>query len=131
MGARKLIVLDTHILVWMILDAGRMPPKILSAISAENVLGVPAISLWEIAMLARKGRIRLPETVLFWLQRALAQPKIRLIPINAEIAARSASLSIHGDPADRLIAASALVLRCPLATVDGNLLSMPELQTVT
>jgi PIN domain nuclease of toxin-antitoxin system len=130
MGTRKLIILDTHILVWMILDAGRIPPGILSAIADESVLGVPAISLWEIAMLVDKGRIHLPEPVLLWLQRVLAQPKIRLIPINAEIAVRSAALSIHGDPADRLIAASALVLQCPLATVDRNLVSMPELPTV-
>jgi PIN domain nuclease of toxin-antitoxin system len=53
MGERALIILDTHILVWMILNADKIPSKILSKIETEDTLGIPAISLWEIAMLGK------------------------------------------------------------------------------
>jgi PIN domain nuclease of toxin-antitoxin system len=94
-------------------------------------LGISAISLWEIAMLSAKGRIALPLPVLPWLQEALSPEDMRLLPITPEIAALSGTLAMHGDPADRLIAATALAHKCPLVTVDGNLLSIPDLQTVS
>ena len=130
MGERALIILDTHILVWMLLSADKIPSNIVSKIAAETVLGIPAISLWEIAMLVDKGRISLSEPVLPWLKKALLQPKMRLVPISPEIAAHSGALKMHGDPADRLIAATAIELRCPLATVDDNLLAFPDLLTI-
>jgi PIN domain nuclease of toxin-antitoxin system len=108
----------------------RIPAKVLSVIERENVLGVSAISLWEIAMLADKGRITLSMPLLPWLRDTLSAPKMTLLPITPEIAARSGSLVMHGDPADRLITATALEYDCVLATVDTNLLALPVLKTV-
>jgi PIN domain nuclease of toxin-antitoxin system len=130
MGERLLIVLDTHIFLWLDLELQRIPAKIASAIEKTDTLGIPAISLWEIAMLSAKGRIELPLPVLPWLQEALSQKNIILLPITPEIAACSGTLEMHGDPADRLIAATAITSNCPLATVDGNLLALPGLQTI-
>jgi PIN domain nuclease of toxin-antitoxin system len=130
MGAGPVIILDTHIFVWMLLSADKIPSNIVANIADETVLGIPAISLWEIAMLVDKGRIVLSEPVLPWLKRALLSPKIRLVPISPEIAVRSGALNMHGDPADRLIAATALELHCALATVDNNLLAFPDLLTL-
>jgi PIN domain nuclease of toxin-antitoxin system len=56
---------------------------------------------------------------------ALAQPKIALLPVTPPIAATSVGLSTHGDPADRLIAATAMTYACPLATVDWLLCELP------
>jgi PIN domain nuclease of toxin-antitoxin system len=81
-------------------------------------------------MLAEKGRVTLPEPLLPWLKRTLALDKLKLLPVTPEIAARSAGLPMHGDPADRLIAATAIEYNCPLATVDGLLLKMPLLKTI-
>jgi PIN domain nuclease of toxin-antitoxin system len=81
-------------------------------------------------MLENKGRIVLSIPILPWLQKALAAPKMKLLPIMPEIAARSGSLTMHGDPADRIIAATAIVHDCRLATVDDLLLKIPELKTV-
>jgi PIN domain nuclease of toxin-antitoxin system len=125
-----MLILDTHIFLWMNILPNKISKKILSAIADEDVLGIPAISLWEIAMLADKKRISLPRPTLPWLQQALTAPKMRLLPITPEIAALSATLSMHGDPADRMIAATAIVHACPLATVDDLLCAMPELITV-
>jgi PIN domain nuclease of toxin-antitoxin system len=130
MGERLLIVLDTHIFLWLDLELHRIPAKITLAIEKADTLGISAISLWEIAMLSTKGRIELPIPVLPWLQEALSQKNVVLLPITPEIAACSGTLEIHGDPADRLIAATAITLNCPLATADGNLLAMPSLQTI-
>jgi PIN domain nuclease of toxin-antitoxin system len=125
-----MIELDTHIFLWMDIEKERIPPKIRSAIDAEKRLGVSAISLWEIAMLVEKGRLTLPEPLLPWFKKALTIEKMRLLPITPEIAARSEGLPMHGDPADRLIAATAIEYDCPLATVDGLLLKMPMLKTI-
>jgi PIN domain nuclease of toxin-antitoxin system len=130
MGIPLMLILDTHIFVWLGIDRKRIPSKIFSAIEKADILGIPAISLWEIAMLSAKGRIALPLPVLPWLQEALSPGNTKLLPITPEIAVLSGTLDIHGDPADRLIAAAALVHKCPLATVDGNLVVIPNLQTL-
>jgi PIN domain nuclease of toxin-antitoxin system len=125
-----LIILDTHLFIWTNIAAYKIPRKIRLAMHDADTWGVPSISLWEVAMLEEKGRIKLPSPVLTWLRKALAAPKIKLVPITAEVAARSGSLPMHGDPADRLIAATAIEYDCSLATVDHNLLAFPELKTV-
>jgi PIN domain nuclease of toxin-antitoxin system len=126
-----LIILDTHIFIWLTEEGTeRIPTSILSAIEAELVLGVSAISLWEVAMLENKGRIVLSIPLLSWLREALAAPKMKLLPITPEVAARSGSLLMHGDPADRLIAATAIEHDCFLATLDGPLRLVPLLKTI-
>jgi PIN domain nuclease of toxin-antitoxin system len=130
-GERLLIILDTHIFIWLIEESvKRIPKSILSAIENEPVLGIPAISLWEVAMLENKGRIVLSMPLLPWLQEALTAPKMKLLPISPEVAARSASLLMHGDPADRLIAATAIEHDCFLATLDDSLRLVPLLKTI-
>jgi PIN domain nuclease of toxin-antitoxin system len=130
MGEGLLIVLDTHIFVWMNLEPDRIPAEIQSAMDAETVFGIPAISLWEIAMLTGKGRLAITEPLLLWMRKALSMKKIRLLPVTPEIAVLSGGLRMHGDPADRLIAATAITCHARLATVDGNLLNMPILPTI-
>jgi PIN domain nuclease of toxin-antitoxin system len=96
MGERLLIILDTHIFIWQTeKHTERIPAKIQAALSAEPVLGIAAISLWEVAMLEEKGRIKLSMPVLPWLLKALSEPKIKLLPITPEVAARSGRLPMH------------------------------------
>jgi PIN domain nuclease of toxin-antitoxin system len=102
----------------------------LTAISNEKTLGIPAISMWEIAMLAGKKRIDLPVPVLEWLQEALSFDRFTVLPLSPEIAARSGVLPLHGDPADRHIAATAIEYDCPLATVDTLLSQLPVLKSL-
>ncbi len=116
-----MIVLDTHTFIRMILTPSSLPSVVLDAIQREGQLGVPAISLWEIAMLCRKSRLELPDEPLLWFQRALALPKMALLPLTPEIAALSETLRMHGDPADRMIVATAITHDCALATADGKI----------
>ena len=66
---------------------------------------ISAISIWEIGMLAERGRIELEMDTLEWVERALACPLMQLVPITPKIAVQSCRLpgTIHGDPANRLL----------------------------
>jgi PIN domain nuclease of toxin-antitoxin system len=87
------IVVDTHVLVWLVADDARLGDEARAAISAAAIDGgvlVSAITPWEIAMLAHKGRLLLGREVGAWIEAALALPGIRLAPIVPAIAVDSA-----------------------------------------
>ncbi|MDR1787102.1 MAG: type II toxin-antitoxin system VapC family toxin [Treponema sp.] len=121
-------LVDTHIFIWLNEDKSRIPHKMLAALDAEPDLRVSPISFWEVAMLNAKGRITLSEPVLFWLRHALEYPKMDVLPLTPEIAARSAGIVMHGDPADRLIVATALEHACRFASVDSLMTEIPSLR---
>jgi PIN domain nuclease of toxin-antitoxin system len=82
-------------------------------------------------MLVRKGRLGLDRDVGTWVDRALAAPKVRFIELTPEIAVTAAGLDeIPGDPADRMIAASALIMKVPLVTKDEALRASRRVSTI-
>ena len=125
-----MIVLDTHALIWLNDDAGRLSNAACEAIQSEGELGVSVISLWEVSMLWQYGRIELDLPLETWLEKACSQPKVRLLSISVAVAARTARLELHGDPADRLIVASALVHQCALITRDENIQNAKIVRTI-
>jgi PIN domain nuclease of toxin-antitoxin system len=107
-------VFDTHI--WLRASAGDRQLGFLQNFRGTAI--VPAISVWEVAMLASKGRIDLQPDVDRWIHTNLQSP-VRLEPLHPEISIESCRLpDFHGDPADRIIVATALVLGTPLITTD-------------
>ena len=111
------VVLDTHVWIWM--AAGDERAGLMRNYAGRFIL--PAISVWETAMLAAKGRLKLEPGVDEWVARNLEAP-VELEPLSAEISVRSSRLGeFHGDPADRLIVATALVLQMPLVTADRQI----------
>ena len=90
---------------------------------------VSAITPWEIGMLVAKGRLVLDRDVMDWLQAALALPGIRVAPLEPAVAVASTRLpdDLHGDPADRLIVATARHLGATLITADAALLAYGRL----
>lgn len=126
-----MIVLDTHAWIWWTGSPERLSKRARSAIDASNELVVPAICCWEVAMLVAKRRLELDRDVLVWLRQALAQPRIELEPLGPEIAARSASIALaHGDPADRMILATALHRRAPLISKDERVRASKHVDVV-
>jgi len=121
------IVADTHVLIWAVQDDERLGPAarntVESAARADG-LTIAAITPWEIAMLAQKGRLALGREVGAWIDAALALPGVRLAPLLPAIAVDSVRLpgGMHADPADRMIVATARHLGLPLLTADGALL---------
>jgi len=121
-----LIVLDTHVLIWMVQDDDRLGQQMRQTIDAQvedGTLLFPAICVWEIALQASRGRIRLPLPPAAWTRRILQVPRFSLVPLKPEIAADAVDLDWpHKDPADRMIVASAMHMHLPLATADRAIL---------
>lgn len=122
------LILDTHVWLWLMTgDATlrRTPALALIEQAALDArLLVSAISVWEIGMLEAKGRISLPVDAMQWVAKALAAPGVRLQPLTPAIALHSSRLpgDFHGDPADRILVASARQLDAVLVTRDGKIL---------
>ena len=118
------VLLDTHIWIWLMNgDGHRLRPRALAAIegAAEHgAVHVAAISTWEVAMLEGRGRLRLSGDSLAWVRSALSAPGITQVPLSPEIAVASTRLpgNLHGDPADRILVATARMLDVTLVTQD-------------
>ena len=123
-----MLMLDTHVLLWFRHDRRRLGRQTLAAIDAawaNQDVAVSTITFWEVAMLRDKGRIALPEEVGLWRQYLLADG-LREIPVDGLTAIAAGSLSYpRGDPADRLIIATAMVGNHQLATFDHAILAWP------
>ncbi len=127
-----LTVLDTHVWIWVVEgDRTALSAPAIEAIERAGKSGavrVSAISVWEVAMLEAKGRISLTRPVDDWVQAALQAPGVQLLPLSPEIAIGSTRLPgvPHGDPADRILMASARHLGGRLATCDREILKYSE-----
>ena len=121
-----MILLDTHVLVWLDEASPRLGSAAIEQIDSafhSGMAAVSAISFWEVGMLVRKGRIRMDMDLAVWRADFLQQGLIE-IPITGDIGVRAAGFDdFHGDPADRLIAATALQNSASLLTADERLLS--------
>ena len=107
-----------------------MPPtlELMEKASEESLLRVSAISIWEIGMLEAKGRVRFDIDCLDWIDEALGLPGVSLMPLTPSICIRSSRLpeGLHGDPADRIIVATARELGAILVTRDERILRYSE-----
>jgi PIN domain nuclease of toxin-antitoxin system len=130
------IICDTHIPIFY-----QDQPERLSALArktfeqglVENRLAVADISLWEIAMLFARGRLNssASTTPTAYIRDLINGYVLEVLPISAEIAVASQSRQFgHGDPADRLIAATAMLAKAPLITADEKLRGVRGLKTI-
>lgn len=126
-----MLVLDTHVLVWLDEGNPRLGATALTAINealAAGQLAVATISFWEIAMLLEKRRLIIQTGLEPW-RSDLLQSGLQELPLRSETAIRAAQLqSFHGDPADRMIVATALENGATLITADAKILSWEPLQ---
>lgn len=123
----KLILLDTHVWVWLMLGddrLGRANRRMLEKAVPDGRLRVSAISVWEVAMLEAKGRLTLASDCESWVREALAAPGIRLAELTPHIAISGTRLpgGFHGDPADRMLVATARESEAVLLTADQGIL---------
>ena len=127
-----MLLLDTCILIWLDTD----PPKV-SAAAQEAIranagsLFVSAISMMEIAIKCRKGKLSLPLPPEQWFPQVLSAHGIAETAIDWPIALRSAQLPpLHADPCDRIIIATAQLRGMPIATPDPLIRAYPNVQIV-
>ena len=120
------LLLDTHALIWLMEGLSRLSRKarqLAEDAAKDGLLRVSAISLWEIATLESKGRISFDRDCQTWINEMLASPGLHLVPLTPEIAVQSTRLpgTVHGDPADRILIATARVLNATLLTADTKI----------
>lgn len=131
---RKVLVLDTHVLVYDALAPARLSARARKAVNhafAARELACCDISLWEIAMLIARERLDPSMDARQFLDDLITARRLQVLPITPEIAVLSQSDAFaHGDPADRLIAATALYHRAALVTSDARLRKLGEITTV-
>lgn len=130
-----MIILDTHVWVWWASNPKRLSPsakKIIGRSMENNEIFISAISVWEVALLADKDRLRLTLEVNDWIARSERLPFVTFIPIDNAITLKSVFLpgDFHSDPADRIIVATAITSGAPLVTKDERILSYPYVETV-
>lgn len=115
------VILDSHVLHWWSAEPDRMSPAAREAIADADDLAVADISWFELAWLAQHERIVLTIPILAWLQQLAAQ--VRTMPVTPAVAQTAVNLpsSFPGDPADRLIYATAIEHGWPLITKDQRL----------
>ena len=120
------VLLDTHVWVWWLTPQSplsRRERNALDALGERRELCLSAISLWEAQMLHGKGRLELPFAFADWLEQAADERMLAVVPLDTHVilALDALPASFHGDPADRLIVATARSRRLPLATHDGTI----------
>jgi len=129
-----LIVLDTHVLVNDALDPRRLSRRARAAIDEGEQAGTLAcsdMSLWEIAMLMARGRLKVDADAKSFLEGLLLGRAVRVLPISPAIAVLAQSDEFaHGDPADRIIAATALSHRAALLSADARLRKLRSLRVL-
>ena len=126
-----MILSDTHTFLWFITAdrrLGRLSNRMMWQASLDRDLAFSAISIWEVSMLLQKGRLDVTFNVNAsqWRQDLIARG-LTEIPVDGAIAARAGDLEdMHGDPADRIIVATALQDGHRLITNDTNILNWPH-----
>jgi PIN domain nuclease of toxin-antitoxin system len=135
MGGIGMIVLDTHIIVWDALKPEMLSDKAKEAIftaNHEDGIIFCDISLWEIAMLIKRGKLHVERPYQEFISFVLDANNYLLWSITPEIAERSTQFSpaVTKDPADRIIAATAIIEHVKLVTADQNLRQASEIPTI-
>jgi PIN domain nuclease of toxin-antitoxin system len=111
-------------LVWWVTAGGPLTKRERQALgdaASAGALSISAISLWEVQMLHQKGRLVLPIPFADWLARATDESVLTVLPIDRDVIIALGALppAFHGDPADRIIVATARTHALPLATHDA------------
>ena len=123
------LLLDTHIWLWLFREPKRVGRRTLQILKdPKNELWLSPISTWEILTLHHKGRIKLHMDIAEWIAKATAGTQEA--PFTHEIALAGRELPLQQDPADRIIAATALVLDLTLVTADERLLELTNIKTL-
>jgi PIN domain nuclease of toxin-antitoxin system len=126
------LLIDTHIWLWYLnaVEDQMSPDALMFLRKSANDAGliVSDMSVWELGTKAAKGKLTLHPSVTTWIGRAAHAPGIAFAPVDRDILLASTQLpgSIHGDPVDRILVASAIAADIPLVTADRAILDYAD-----
>ena len=128
-------LMDTHVWIWWHTAPQKLSSKvrdIIGGLNTNDQLLLSAISIWEVAKLVEKNKIKLSVGIDLWIAQALKMSHFQLIPLSPDIAIESTRLPqpFHQDPADQIVVASARLLDATLLTVDQLILSYSHVRTL-
>ena len=126
-------LLDTNAWLRWFHQPHELPPAIRQLLNAEKVVGLSPMSIVEVAQKHHKGKLELPLAVDVWVAQSMPPGRVRLLPITMAIALQAYQwpTDFHGDPADRIIAATASTHGLTLVTSDEKLLFRSDLKTLS
>lgn len=129
-----MILLDTNALIKWVAAPEKLSKKareIIEERSQKEQILVSSISVWEISLLIKKGRVEFSIDSDTWLEEMEGLHMIKFIPVDNQIAYKSVNLeNFHQDPADRMIVATAQITGATIITSDQKIRKYPEVQTV-
>jgi len=129
-----MIVLDTHAWIWWVSSPtllSETAKRIIDEAITERSICISSISVWEVAVLESRGRLKLTMSAGDWVAASEALPFIDFVPVSNSIALKSVQLpgALHDDPADRIIIATAISLGAVLVTKDEKISNYPHVKT--
>ena len=126
------LLLDTHIWVWSVAEDSRLTDTVRRVLGDPlHELWISSISTWEVLILAERGRLVLDPDARSWVRQALSDAPVREAPVTIDVALASRSVRLDNqDPADRFIAASAMVFGLTLVTADRDLCDCPDIEVL-
>lgn len=129
------VVLDTHAWIWWVNGSQEISEIALGYIeraARDKSVFLSAISVWEVALLVERKRLRLTMDAQDWIARTEALPFVKIVSVDVAIALKSVQLpgEFHKDPADRIIVATALRLGLPVVSKDEKIQGYPHVKTI-
>jgi PIN domain nuclease of toxin-antitoxin system len=126
------LLLDTHIWLWSILNPERLSRRVTKLLNTStNEVWISPVSIWELSILARKGRVNLKMDVNEWVAKVLHSTPLREATFTNAVALAMNKIRLaHDDPADAFLAATADVFELTLVTSDEKLLAAKHISTL-
>lgn len=119
-----MVVLDTSTLIFWTLDRDKLSAKAQSALLQKQQKVISAISIWEIGLKAKQGKLNIPLSIQAFATQLNQIDNFEILPVDTKTWLKNLELDWdHKDPADRTIVATASLLDCPLITSDQKMLA--------
>ncbi len=126
------LLLDTHIWIWMVGKSDQLSPRVVRVLQEPTTeFWLSPVSIWEVFILLRKRRLKIPEGFTTWVTRALTAVPITEAPLTFDVVQALPSIELsHADPADHFLVASAKVFDLTLVTADEKLIKAPGIKVL-